>query len=515
MKYHLYMIVQNLGLSPDATVEEIKKTAYRQANITERQAPHFRILKKSIDARKKPDVKLVYTVELSETPFLSGELDFGTVSKQPELPPVVIGAGPAGLFCAYVLASAGLKPVIIERGSDVDSREKKVETFLAGGSLDTDSNVQFGEGGAGTFSDGKLTTLISSPHKDAVLKIFENHGAPSEILYLSKPHIGTDKLKTVIKNIRKKIISMGGKFLFDTKATGFDRKNGRLCAVKTDEGDICTSHAFWAIGHSARDTYKMLFESGIEMQQKDFSMGYRIEHLQSDINLSQYGKKYAGHPALGSADYKLACHTPYGSVYTFCMCPGGQVISSCSEEGHLVTNGMSYHARDGKNANSALLYTLKKTDFPSVSPLAGIELQRFYEKKAFELAQGRHPVQRVGDFFSGRTSNAFGKVLPSCRRQTALAPLHNFYPSNINKAFIHAINEMSKRLSCFNDADALITAPETRSSAPLRIVRNEGFCSPSLQGFYPIGEGAGYAGGIVSSAIDGIKAANALLQQYV
>ena len=428
---------------------------------------------------------------------------------------IIIGAGPAGLFAGLVLSLSGFEPIIIERGSDIDGRAKDVELFSSRGKLKLNSNIQFGEGGAGAFSDGKLNTGTNDSRARMVLEEFVSAGAPNEILYNSKPHIGTDFLHIAVKNIRKKIEKNGGRFLFNTLATDFKIKNGRITAVETALGDIieCSS-VILALGHSSRDTYKRLNELGVSMAQKPFSIGVRIEHRREMINIAQYGT-FSGRGRLGAADYKLSAHLENGrGVYTFCMCPGGEVVAAASEENTVVTNGMSKFARDMPNSNSALLVGIGTDDFGSDDVLAGIRLQRKFEKDAFLLGGGVYcaPAQRVEDFMNGIKTAGFGGVIPSYRPGVTGCDLNAIMPDYISASLKKAIVIFDSRLKGFACPDAVLTGMETRSSAPVRILRNEFMQSPSCRGLYPCGEGAGYAGGIISAAVDGIKCAEAIIR---
>ncbi|MBO5868786.1 MAG: hypothetical protein J6Q54_07760, partial [Oscillospiraceae bacterium] len=411
-----------------------------------------------------------------------------------------------------VLAIAGLRPLVLERGEDAQTRFEKVEHFFATGELDPESNVQFGEGGAGTFSDGKLNTGVNNPRNSWILEQFVNAGAHEDILFDAKPHIGTDVLLGVVQNLRNRIISLGGEVRFRAQVTDVIAENGKIVAVQVGEDRIACSRVILAIGHSARDTFEMLAAKGIAMEPKPFSMGVRIEHLQEKINIAQYGKD---DPVLPPADYKLVKHLDEETVYTFCMCPGGHVVAAASEPGMVVTNGMSYVDRAGENANAALLVTVNPKEFPYPGPLGGMYWQRELEKKAYDLSGSyQAPAQRVGDFLKGVASQGPGVVKPTYRPGVHWCDLHEVLPDKITGALKDGILALDQNLRGFADADAVLTAPETRSSSPVRILRDADKCSQSVRGLYPAGEGAGYAGGIMSAAIDGILCAEALIDSY-
>ncbi len=475
-------------------------------------AAHFRILKKSLDARDKGAIKWVYTVECSKK---KEPLPTRTYEKiRGEAPRVIIvGAGPAGLFCAVRLLRHGIRPTLIERGKPVEAREQDILTFQRTGVLNTESNVQFGEGGAGTFSDGKLNTQTNSPLNREVLETFVEFGAPKEIAYLAKPHIGSDNLKRVVANIRGFILGHGGRIFYESKLTGVEIKGGKLTAVYINGTRAEADDLVLAIGHSARDTFEILLANGFQMEQKEFAAGVRIEHLQEEIGRAQYGEAYR---LLPPADYKLVSHAAERAVFSFCMCPGGVVIPSASEEMGVVTNGMSNFARDGKNANSALVVQVKREDFGSDHPLAGVALQREMERAAFRAAGGgfRAPVQLVGDFLEGRESSHFKGVLPSYARGTSFAPLESYLPSVLAGSLRAAIPDMGRLLSAFKVPDALLTGVESRTSSPVRILRGEDMQAVGVEGVYPCGEGCGYAGGITSAAADGIRAAYAIARKH-
>lgn len=487
------------------------------------------IAKKSVDARNKSNVHFVYSIDMEVNgdedyiaTILDHEKDVELIKEKPVLKitpraapvlrPVVVGTGPAGMFAGLALAEAGQKPILIERGKAVNERQKDVRRFWQGGRLDPQSNVQFGEGGAGTFSDGKLMTGIKKDSYTAkVLAELVAAGAPEEILYQAKPHIGTDKLVTVVKNIRRKIEALGGEYRFEEQLAGLVINEDTIQAAiirKADgsEYELATDRLILALGHSARDSFEMLYEAGLQIEQKPFSVGARIEHLQSMVDAAQYGR-YAGRPELGAADYKLAVHLPTGrSAYTFCMCPGGQVVAAASDPGRVVTNGMSEYARDKVNANAALLVGVNPADFGGSHPLQGMFWQRELEAKAFELGGGdyRAPAQLVGDFLAGKPSERLGAVQPSYLPGVKLTDLALLFSDYVTETLRAAILEMDRKLKGFASPDAVLTAIETRSSSPIRILRDENY-QANIRGIYPCGEGAGYAGGIVSSAVDGLR----------
>jgi uncharacterized FAD-dependent dehydrogenase len=415
------------------------------------------------------------------------------------------------MFAALVLAMAGLKPIVLERGEDAASRHEKVEKFWQTGQLDVRSNVQFGEGGAGTFSDGKLNTGVNNPRIGWILERFVEFGAGEDILFDAKPHVGTDVLLDVVQNLRQRIISLGGEVCFNTQVVDIRSQDGRLTGLVLEDGrELECDYAILAIGHSARDTFAMLHERGISMDAKPFAMGVRIEHKQSLIDRAQYG---AENPVLPPADYKLVKHLEDGTVYTFCMCPGGYVVAAASEEGRVVTNGMSYADRAGENANAALLVTVNPKDLPDQDPLAGMYWQRQIEEAAFAAGGGnyRAPAQTVGDFLADRPSTCAGEVKPTYRPGVTWCDLRQVLPERIVRSLKEALPQLDNNLKGFASPDAVLTAPETRSSSPVRINRDETSQSVTLRGLYPCGEGAGYAGGIMSAAIDGIQCAEALL----
>lgn len=525
--------IRNISLLPgEDSTKKLKKAAAGKLGVPAGEIEALRIVRRSIDARKKERVSLLYTVDVEvpgEDALLTSTLrDVSAASEEtyslpiparlPAERPVIAGFGPAGMFLALALAEAGLRPIVLERGESVETRTEKVRRFREKGQLDPECNVQFGEGGAGTFSDGKLNTGISGSEVDYILRRFVEFGAQERIRYDAAPHVGTDVLKNVVKNLRERVLAKGGEVRFGTKLAGLIQHDGRIRGVVTESAsgqeELPCEALFLAVGHSARDTMEMLLRSGAALEPKPFSMGVRIEHLQKDIDRAQYGR-FAGHPALGAAPYKLAVHLPDGTgVYTFCMCPGGYVMAAASEAGGVVTNGMSYSGRAGENANSALLVTVNPEQFPEKGPLGGIVWQRELERAAFRFSgEGYHaPAQRVGDFLDGVASAAAGKVKPSYLPGVRYGDLHEVLPSAITAPMAAALPLLEKRLRGFADRDAMLTGPETRSSSPVRILRDDGLQAVGIRGLYPCGEGAGWAGGIVSAAADGLKCAAAYLR---
>lgn len=537
--------IGQIKLKTGHTKEALEKKVLRTLGILPEDLESMEIRKQSIDARKKPELFFVYTVdvglkyqekerkllkrlanrkdiaEAAEEEYhfpadrVDGDRKKGAEMKE-EARPVIVGSGPAGLFCAYMLAEHGYCPILIERGAPVEERQKDVEAFWETGVLDTASNVQFGEGGAGTFSDGKLNTLVkdTAGRNREVLRIFVKHGAPEEILYENKPHIGTDILIKVVRSMREYIKEKGGECHFRTKLTGLFVSDGVLTGIRTKQNGReerrNAETVVLAVGHSARDTFRMLYETGIPMEAKAFAVGVRAEHLQTMVNESQYGVKE--HPDLPAAAYKLTAKASDGrGVYTFCMCPGGYVVNASSEEGRLCVNGMSYHGRAGRNANSAVIVTVTPKDYAPEGEgdaLSGVEFQRSLEERAYRAGNGKIPVQRYGDFRENRISARFGEVTPEMKGAYTFGDVRGIFPEEIAKAIEEGIESFDKKLKGFGGRDTLLSGVEARTSSPLRINRDEKTLqSTKVRGLYPCGEGAGYAGGITSAAMDGMKVA--------
>jgi len=518
----------------DHPEESIRSAILKKLDIPPALLSGYQIHKRSYDARKRSEIALIYTLDIEvkneaailkrlradKHVSLTPDMAYRFVARAPEtLPsrPVVIGAGPCGLLAALVLAQMGFKPILLERGKAVRERTKDTWGLWRKGELNPESNVQFGEGGAGTFSDGKLYSQIKDPqhHGRKVLEEFVKAGAPEEILYVSKPHIGTFKLVSMVEHMRQSITNLGGEIRFQSRVVDIDIIDGQVCGVVLASGErMAADHVVLALGHSARDTFKMLHERGVYIEPKPFSVGFRIEHPQSLIDECRFGD-YAGNPILGAADYKLVYHAANGrSAYSFCMCPGGTVVAATSEPGRVVTNGMSQYSRNERNANAAIVVGIEAKDFGGSvdgNPLAGMDFQRVWESRAFEAGGGGYlaPAQKVGDFLAGRPSTGPGTVIPSYTPGVHWTDLSTCLPDYVIATIREALTQFDKQIKGFAMHDAVLTGVETRTSAPIRISRGENCQSLNTRGLYPAGEGAGYAGGILSAAVDGIKVAEA------
>ncbi|MDP4092948.1 MAG: FAD-dependent monooxygenase [Bacillota bacterium] len=522
-------LINNIRLSLDEDLEELRNAAARKLKLSKSSILSLKIIKESIDARRKPNITFLYSVmvEVEGSHPVTRSEDIRVMEEIPEEAPVkgseklknrpvIVGSGPAGLFAGLVLSQNGYKPLILERGQCIEKRTEIVHRYWERGVLDSQTNVQFGEGGAGTFSDGKLTTRINDTRCKRVLEEFHKAGAPEEILYKAKPHIGSDILKDVVINLRKSIEAAGGEIRFNSRVTSLKLENGQVNGVVINETDEIDSEiVILAIGHSARDTYSSLLSAGVAFTQKAFSIGVRIEHPQTLIDRAQYGQA-AGHPRLGASDYQLFYKTGERTVYSFCMCPGGVVVASASEPNSVVTNGMSYFARDLENANSALVVSVGPGDFENDHPLAGVEFQRTWERLAFDIAgkNSSAPIQRLEDFIMGRKSTGLGSVKPSYTGATALSDINKCLPEFVTASMKKSIGYFDNKLKGFGMKDAILTGVETRTSSPVRIPRGETLEAVNTGGLYPAGEGAGYAGGIVSAAVDGIRIAEQIMKVY-
>lgn len=552
--------INQLNLPVHHKEDALLHKASRILKIPKQEIGSLQVARQSLDARKKPDLFYSYTVDITLAGDRdAGENQAGSVNKKHKLreteivkkarssqvrlyvpgpyqfpgpgsrtlahPPVIIGTGPAGLFCGYMLAKAGYCPVLLERGADVDQRTRKVNAFWDGEALDLQTNVQFGEGGAGTFSDGKLNTLVKDPagRSQEVMRILAEHGADSRILYAHKPHVGTDVLSRVVKSMRREIVRLGGQVRFESLVTDVVIEHGRVKELIVEPScgsareNISAEAVVLAVGHSARDTFEMLQKRGIPMEAKAFAVGLRIQHSQDMVDLSQYGAlRREGTQAYGldPASYKLTCQTSTGrGVYTFCMCPGGYVVNASSEPGRLAVNGMSYHDRSGPNANSALIVTVTPRDFPDASALGGIAYQRYLEERAWQYGAGAIPVQLYGDFKQGCPSSGFGDVSPQFKGTFQFASLHEMLPGDLTASLKEAIESFERNIHGFSAPDSILAGVESRTSSPVRIPRNEQFES-GIMGLFPCGEGAGYAGGITSAAMDGIKVAEEIARRF-
>lgn len=520
--------LENIKIYEDLTEKDVVIEACKKYKIDYKDVKDYIIFKKSIDARRKDNIFYNYTIDIDyigKKKFKNIKIvekeNFDlkiNVKRESKVRPVIIGAGPAGLFCALILVQNGIKPIIIEQGKKVEDRKKDVDEFLKTGILNKNSNVQFGEGGAGTFSDGKLTTGVSNPLCRKVLHEFVEFGAPKQILYVNKPHIGTDNLIKIISNMRQYIIKLGGEFLFEEKVIDFEIENKKISSIisqninNKEYRKTNTDTAIFAIGHSARNLFEKMYEKGLPMEKKNFSVGVRIEHRQEIINKSQYGAQTK--LKLPPAEYKLAYHGNERSCYTFCMCPGGTVMASSSDDDEIVTNGMSKFARDGENANSAVLVTVTPDDFKGDSPLEGMYFQKKLEKAAFILGGSNFfaPIQKVGDFLENKKTTELGSVKPTYKPGITMTNLQEILPDYVINTLKEGLLDFDKKIKGFADKDAILTGVETRSSSPVRILRNEN-CESDIKGIYPCGEGAGYAGGIMTAAVDGIKCAIEILNK--
>jgi len=534
--------IEQLKLPITYTEQELKAAICRELKISEQELAEYQIVRRSLDARKKNEIHYSFLVDArvnneKKLQKQLGKLKRVSISQETRYQyritgmqkmkqrPVIVGAGPAGLFCAYFLAKCGYRPVLIERGDTIENRTTKVERFWRENSLDVESNVQFGEGGAGTYSDGKLNTMVKDTHGriKEVLNTFVSFGAPAEIIYLNKPHIGTDKLRVVIKNMREEIERLGGTCLFRTKLTGLEicegtvEQRSQLSGIEVNNSEILECDTLvLALGHSARDTFSMLYQNALQMEKKAFAIGVRMEHPQQLIDENQYGKCSSLLPA---ADYKLTYTTQEGrGVYSFCMCPGGFVVNASSEEGRLAVNGMSNYDRSERNANSAIVVAVKPEDFSYYgqvgdTPLAGMEFQRQLESLAYKAGEGLIPVQMYEDFRKGKASCALGTILPNTKGGYHPANLHECLPTFIGDSILEAMPEFARRIPGFDRPEVVMEGVESRTSSPIRILRDENLES-NIAGIYPCGEGAGYAGGIVSAAADGLRVFEAIIRKY-
>lgn len=520
------IIVSEIKISPTEPKERAFEKALSLLGLRRAQNLSTSIARISVDARNKENVRLVCSVAVScedeERIYEKhraknialrkiAPAHIPMLKSEPKIRPVIIGFGPAGMFAGLYLARAGARPIIFERGAKVEERAAAVEEYWRGGALNREANVQFGEGGAGTFSDGKLTTRINDPRCDFVLREFEKHGAPGEILIKAKPHIGTDRLRSVVKSIREEVISLGGEVHFLSQVTDIEVKSGKVRSVTVNGAQIPAENIILAAGHSARDTFSVLKTKGVLMEAKPFSVGVRIEHLQEDINRAQYGD-FAENPALWAAEYQLSYKTENRCAYTFCMCPGGYVVPAADHDEAVVTNGMSCFARDGKNANSALVCSVSAEDFDG-DPFKAMDFQEKIEHAAFVLGGGKAPAQTAGAFLGGGASK-FGRVEPTYARGVAEADISSLFPAQITSVLRQGLLNFDKKLAGFAAADSVLTAPETRTSSPVRIVRSEASLEAvGAEGLFPCAEGAGYAGGIMSAAADGIRCAEKVLEK--
>ncbi len=525
-------LLNGISMSPDADEQEVCEVAaseWKRAGMNPARL-RFAVEKRSVDARKRNDVRLVYSVSVrppagtslplpkrcrySVTPLYEREVELSVGSEPMAAPPLVVGMGPAGLFSALLLAENGYCPTIMDRGDGIVERCAAYERFVKEGYLDPESNIQFGAGGAGTFSDGKLLTRVNDPYVSYVLRRFCDFGAPEEILTAAKPHIGTDRLLSVVERMLARIEELGGRVLYRCRLDGI-RETAEGVVAQTTAGEISCSVLILAPGHSARDTYAMLMKNGYAVEAKPFSVGVRIEHLQSEIDRALYGD-FAGHPRIGRGEYHLSDTSSGRGVYTFCMCPGGQVVAAASEEGGVVVNGMSRYARDGKNANSAVCVSVRPEDY-GTTPFEAIAFQRRLEQTAFFAGGSDYcaPIQTVGDFLHGKKGTEPTKVVPTYREgQVKCADMNEILPSFVCEELRHGLQSFERKLHGFADPSAILSGVETRTSAPVRLLRGESMTALGHDRIYPCGEGAGYAGGITSAAIDGIRAAGRIIGRF-
>ena len=527
------LLVKNIHLSLDESLNEgdnLRVKLCKKLRINDDEIKRMRILKESVDARKKNNIIINYQVLVSienedkiinknienvSLHFEKEEMEVVKGNKKLKHRPIIIGFGPAGMFAAYHLAKEGYRPIVFEMGSDVDSRQERIDEFWKNGKLDLKSNVQFGEGGAGTFSDGKLTTRIKDERVEIVLNTLVENGAPDEILYRNKAHVGTDILRNVVKNIRGNIKKMGANVRFNSKMTDIHYENGQLKSIEVNGDIIEAENLILCIGHSSRDTYEMLISKNFVLENKPFAMGFRIEHKQSFIDKSQYGE-FTDHPKLRSSEYSISARLKdERGVYSFCMCPGGVVVNASSEEERLAVNGMSYHARDKENSNSAIVISVNESDYGK-NILSGLEFQRSCENRAFLIggANYKAPVQLVSDFIESKKSCSLKEVIPSIESGYNLSTVEGIYPKKMEDGLREGLVLLNHKIKGFSEGGAVFTAAETRTSAPVRILRNSDFESVGIKGVYPCGEGAGYAGGIVSAAVDGLKVSESIIKKY-
>lgn len=525
--------IQQIRLPVEHTEEQLLQAVKKALSLRhtspqiEERLHQYVIVRQSIDARDKGNLRYIYTIDVplpeenrilrecrNKNITIASRQKYQAPTGKPEqLPPIIVGTGPAGLFCGLLLARAGWKPVLIERGQAIEDRVKTVEEFWKTGILKEDSNVQFGEGGAGTFSDGKLNTGVKDKRgrNRFVLETFVEYGAPEEILYQNKPHIGTDRLRSIIPNMRQAILNAGGQIRFETKLTDLMIEKGRIVGIEVNGRErLPCRKLILALGHSARDTFSMLYHKGIPMSRKPFAIGLRAEHPAAMIHQAQYGTGMAA-KLLPPADYKLVHHCKNGrGVYSFCMCPGGFVVNASSEQGYLAVNGMSNYGRNAPNSNSAIVVTVGPDDFPGSDPLAGMEFQRYWEERAYQAGNGQIPIQLLEDMKMHRPSKGLGEILPCCKGAYTLTDLHGCLPKAVMEGILEGMAAFGRKIEGFDRPDTLLSGVETRTSSPVRILRKENL-QCSIDGVYPCGEGAGYAGGITSAAMDGIRAAEAVM----